>query len=134
MQEEQSSREDAQKVGKGWLFKKKMKLYGLPKTHLLKKNREFDRVYRLGKRCKGNGFSVIYLQSEQKDSRLGISVQRKTGNAVRRNRIKRIIREVFRLHRSLFPSSADIVITVRQSFSAENTAEFYTMVSAALRC
>ena len=109
-----------------------MKFYELPKSHLLRKNREFDRVYRLGKRCKGDGFSIIYLQAEQKGNRLGISVQRKAGSAVRRNRIKRIIREVFRLNRSLFPPDADIVVTVRQSFSAKNTAEFYNMVSASL--
>jgi ribonuclease P protein component len=109
-----------------------MKTYGLPKEHLLKNNREFDRVYRSGKRCKGNGFSIIYLQAEQKGNRLGISVQRKVGCAVRRNRIKRIIREVFRLNRTLFPSNADIVITVRQGFSAKNTAEFYRSALDAL--
>jgi ribonuclease P protein component len=53
------------------------------------------------------------------DSRLGISVHRKVGNAVRRNRIKRIVRETFRLHREIFPQSSDIVFTVRPEFSLD---------------
>jgi ribonuclease P protein component len=38
------------------------------------------------------------------------------GNAVRRNRIKRIVRETFRLHREIFPQSSDIVFTIRPEF------------------
>ena len=65
----------------------------------------------------GRGFSLIYLAGDQLGSRLGISVPRKVGNAVRRNRIKRIVRETFRLHREIFPRSSDIVVTVRPEFS-----------------
>jgi ribonuclease P protein component len=39
------------------------------------------------------------------------------GNAVQRNRIKRIVRETFRLHRNIFPQASDIVFTVRPEFS-----------------
>ena len=62
--------------------------------------------------------------------RLGISVHRKTGNAVRRNRIKRLIREVFRLNRSLFPSSCDIVFTVRPEFTMNRMGD----IKASLTC
>ncbi|MCI5131616.1 MAG: ribonuclease P protein component [Candidatus Electrothrix sp. EH2] len=90
----------------------------------LKKSAEFNRVYRNGTRLYGKGFTLLYLrdkQPEQADScffgnRLGISVPRKVGNAVRRNRIKRIIREAFRLHREVFPQGADIVFAVRPGF------------------
>ncbi len=109
-----------------------MKTQGLPKTSLLRKNREFNRVYRAGRRLRGEGFAVIYLRGEQLENRLGISVQRKVGDAVRRNRVKRIIREVFRQNRQLFPLNADVVIAVRPGFSAQNTADFYTMISAVL--
>lgn len=91
----------------------------------LKKTGEFNRVYRNGARLYGKGFTLVYLRDEQTDkqadnrlfeSRLGISVPRKVGNAVRRNRIKRIIREAFRLHREVFPRYSDIVFAVRPGF------------------
>jgi ribonuclease P protein component len=78
-------------------------------------------VYRSGARLYGKGFTLVYLREEQSDnrlsgSRLGISVPRKVGNAVRRNRIKRIVREAFRLHREVFPQGSDIVFAVRPGF------------------
>lgn len=94
-----------------------MKRFALPKSSLLKKSAEFNQVYRRGNRLRGEGFALIYLNGDQADSRLGISVSRKVGNAVRRNRIKRIMRETFRLHREIFPRSSDIVIAVRPDFS-----------------
>ena len=60
---------------------------------------------------------MIYLPNAENYNRLGISVHKKTGNAVRRNRIKRLIRELFRLNRGLFPPSCDIVFTVRPEFA-----------------
>jgi ribonuclease P protein component len=94
-----------------------MKRFGLPKTCLLRKTGEFNQVYSCGRRLRGQGFALVYLAGEQNESRLGISVHRKVGNAVRRNRIKRIVRETFRLHRDIFPQSSDIVFTVRPDFS-----------------
>ena len=93
--------------------------YGLPKSCLLRKTGEFNQVYRRGQRLHGNGFALIYLPADQPDSRLGISVHRKVGNAVQRNRIKRIVRETFRLHREIFPQASDIVFTVRPDFSLD---------------
>lgn len=88
----------------------------------LKKTWEFNRVYRDGVRLYGKGFTLVYLRNEQAEScctgsRLGISVPRKVGNAVQRNRIKRIIREAFRLHREVFPQQSDIVFAVRPGIS-----------------
>ncbi|MEA2116336.1 MAG: ribonuclease P protein component [Thermodesulfobacteriota bacterium] len=89
----------------------------LPKNCLLRKTGEFNQVYRRGQRLRGNGFALIYLPGDQPVSRLGLSVHRKVGNAVRRNRIKRFVRETFRLHREIFPQSSDIIFTVRPEFS-----------------
>ncbi|MCW5212717.1 ribonuclease P protein component [Desulfobulbus sp. TB] len=93
----------------------------LRKLRKLRKTWEFNRVYRDGVRLYGKGFTLVYLHNEQTSgctgSRLGISVPRKVGNAVQRNRIKRIIREAFRLHREVFPQQSDIVFAVRPGIS-----------------
>jgi ribonuclease P protein component len=78
---------------------------------------------------RGNGFALIYLPGELPDSRLGISVHRKVGNAVHRNRIKRIVREAFRLHREIFPQSSDIVFTIRPDFSLDGMHSIRAAVS-----
>ena len=45
--------------------------------------------------------------------RLGITVTRKVGNAVERNRVKRLVREVFRRHKDAFPAHGEIVVVAR---------------------
>ncbi|HHL34317.1 MAG TPA: ribonuclease P protein component [Desulfobulbaceae bacterium] len=108
-------------------------LYRLPKTCLLQKKQEFDRVYNRGRRLHGKGFSLIYADSSADWNRLGISVRKKTGRAVDRNRIKRIIREAFRLHRESFPKKSDIVVTVRPGFSLRSPSEVLSAVIGLLR-
>lgn len=98
-----------------------MQRFGQRSSVRLRQTRDFNRVYRNGDRLYGKGFTLIYLGGGQKDScftgsRLGISVPKKVGNAVQRNRIKRIIREAFRLHRGVFPQGSDIVFAVRPGF------------------
>lgn len=92
----------------------------LLKDHLVRKGWEFERVYRGGKRLHGEGFTLICLPNQTKSSRLGISVHRKIRGAVKRNRIKRIIREAFRVEREQFPAGMDIVFAVRLNFTLEN--------------
>ena len=99
-----------------------MKGFRLPKERLLRKSQEFSPVYRCGSRLRGKGFSLVFLANNRTYSRLGISVHRRIRGAVRRNRIKRIVRENFRLYRELFPSSCDIVFTVAPGFPL-HTAE-----------
>ena len=107
--------------------------YRLPKTCLLRKNQEFDWVYSRGRRLHGKGFSLIYADGSTDWNRLGISVRKKTGRAVDRNRIKRIIREAFRLHRESFPKKSDIVVTVRPGFSLRSPSEVLSAVVGLLR-
>jgi ribonuclease P protein component len=103
--------------------------YKLRKTALLRKGKEFDKVYRQGKRHRGAGFSLIYISNELGYNRIGISIHRKLKGAVKRNRIKRIIRESFRLERSLYPACADIVFAVRPDFFTTSPAEISSSVA-----
>ena len=101
----------------------------LPKTALLRKGREFDKVYRQGTRWHGNGFSLIFCPNELGFNRIGISIHRKLKGAVKRNRIKRIIRESFRLERAAYPDCADIVFAVRPDFSLKSPVEITSAVA-----
>lgn len=115
-----------------------------PGTHRLKKNRDFQRVYAYararqagGQRYFGQGFTIIVVPNAMNHSRLGISVQKKTGTAVRRNRIKRLIREVFRLNREHFPKASDIVFAVRPGFVVDHALalreEVLSLLAAPIR-
>ncbi|MDJ0622777.1 MAG: ribonuclease P protein component [Desulfocapsaceae bacterium] len=106
-----------------------MKKHGLPKTCLLRKNKEFEQVYKQGKRIHGDGFTLLYDNNQRGYSRLGISIHRQVKGAVRRNRIKRIIRESFRLDRDKYPLSADIVVAVKPAFSIDSPRDITRAVS-----
>ena len=58
---------------------------------------------------------VRFRAEAQQDWRLGMAVTRKTGPAVQRNRIKRVLREFFRLHQAQLPSGVDLVVVPRRS-------------------
>ncbi|MFZ5776307.1 MAG: ribonuclease P protein component [Thermodesulfobacteriota bacterium] len=91
----------------------------LPKSALLLKPWQYTLVYSRGKRLRGRGFSLIVTPAETGATRLGISVHGMAG-AVRRNRVKRIIREFFRLNRSFIAPPADVVITVRPDWPLDS--------------
>lgn len=75
--------------------------FGLPKRARLRKPREFQRVYKSGKRFDGRFMTVFILPSDGELQRLGITASKKgVGNAVQRNRAKRLLRETFRLSRA----------------------------------
>jgi ribonuclease P protein component len=83
------------------------------KTFRLKDNRDFGRVFKEG-RSFANRFMVIYHAPNRLDHyRVGFSVSKKVGNAVVRNRVKRLLREAFRLELADPALSVDFVIIAR---------------------
>ena len=79
----------------------------------LKKNIEFQNVYKNGKSFANRYFVMYIYKNSLSENRLGISVSKKVGNSVVRHRVTRLIREVFRLNHQLFNSGLDIVVTAR---------------------
>lgn len=74
---------------------------------------DFKNVYDKGKSY-ANRYLVMYVVENNKEiNRLGISVSKKVGNSVVRHRMKRLVRESYRLHEAVFNSGLDIVIVVR---------------------
>ena len=87
-------------------------------TESLKNNRDFQVVYKNGKSF-ANKYLVMYvLENGTGCNRLGISVSKKVGNSVVRHRVKRLIKESYRLHEGIFNSGLDIVVVARQSAAA----------------
>src|SRR4051812_24455863 len=78
----------------------------LLRSDRLRKRFEFRRVRNEGRRVHTASFVIQVAANTQSPSRLGLTVSRKVGPAVRRNRIKRLLREVFRLEREAFPAQA----------------------------
>jgi ribonuclease P protein component len=83
---------------------------------------EYRTLSKNGNRHYSDYFIFISQENQVSRSRLGITVSKKVGKAVTRNRIKRIIREHFRLNRRLLPGRLDINIIARQSSGQIETA------------
>ena len=85
----------------------------MQRSESLKKNQDFQKVYRNGT-SKGNRYLVMYvLKNQYMKNRLGISVSKKVGNSVVRHRLTRLIRESYRLNEAEFENSLDIVVVAR---------------------
>ena len=81
----------------------------------LKKNKDFQKVYKKGKSY-ANKYLVMYvLPNNLSINRLGISVSKKVGNSVIRHHLTRLIREGYRLQEDMFNSGLDIVVIARVS-------------------
>ena len=88
--------------------------FSFPKIERLLNSKDFVNLNRLGKRHHAAHFTLIFAENGLGISRLGITVTRKIGNAVTRNKVKRAIREFYRLNKGLFPPGYDIVFTARR--------------------
>ena len=76
----------------------------------MRKTRDIQRVQRTGKRIRLPSLLVLFTPSEHVESRVALTVTRKVGNAVNRNRVKRRLREAIRQQASLIPHGKDVVV------------------------
>lgn len=82
-------------------------------TSTIKQNYEFRRLYSKGKSC-ANAYLVVYCRKNRAGrSRIGYTVSNKVGHAVVRNRIRRRLREIYRLHEREIARGYDLVVVSR---------------------
>ena len=95
-----------------------MKQYGFKKSERLLKRSEFQRVSNLGKTVQDRFFLIVYHGCDRQQSRIGLTISKKVGNAVTRNRLKRYIREFFRVNKDDIAPCFDINVIARRNAAA----------------
>lgn len=81
-----------------------------PKSDRLLKRTDFVRVQRRGRKTQTKSLLLVVLPNIYGRIRIGIAVSKKLGISVERNRLKRLVREVFRRNKALFGVYGDIVV------------------------
>lgn len=94
--------------------------FTLPKCERLLVRPDFVNVNQSGKRRQSKHFIIRYVRNGLEYSRLGVTAGKKTGNAVQRNRAKRLMREFFRLHKSRIPKGYDVLIIAKKEAGSLN--------------
>jgi ribonuclease P protein component len=109
---------------------------GFSRDDRLRKRREFEECYASGVRVSGRHIQVFLLAADGPAGRLrlGISVPRRVGRAVSRNRVRRRLREIFRRHRDLFGgATVSVVVNARPSASSATFQDLLADYAAAVR-
>jgi ribonuclease P protein component len=93
-----------------------MKEQSYRKLERITNRSRYKAIYEQGAWSSSRHFTAIICSNAQGVKRLGITVTKKAGNAVKRNRIKRLLREFFRHNKILFPAEGDVVIMAKRNF------------------
>lgn len=100
----------------------------MQKEHRLAKREDFNKVYRQGKSVANHQFVLYYKKRQAKPEeeipfRLGVSVSKKLGNAVVRNYLRRVMKEIVRLHADHVTAGVDIILIARKPVAGMGYAE-----------
>ena len=99
-------------------------------TTSLKKNYEFRRLYNKGNSAASQHAAVYVKRNGKKENRLGITVSTKLGGAVQRNRIRRRLKELYRINEEKLLTGYDIVIVARMRSKFAGFSELESSVLA----
>ena len=94
-----------------------MKQSSFNKRERLRKSSQFSTVSRLGKRYHTEHLVVVFNPNGLAVRRLGVSVGKRAGSPVKRNYVKRLIREFFRLNKVNSPNSHDVLVIAKEGSS-----------------
>lgn len=96
---------------------------GYQKEYRIRKRPEYLILADDGKRLFGRHFILVYAARERPVSRLGVTVTKKIGHAVTRNRLKRVCREYFRTHKDQLDAVYDLHVIARRASAQAAKAE-----------
>ena len=83
-------------------------------TISLNRNEQFLTVYRNGKRAYHKYFTLYYIENRRGENRLGFKVGKKLAKATKRNRLRRLMRECYRLNEDRLKTGYDIILAARE--------------------
>jgi ribonuclease P protein component len=86
-----------------------------PRQHRIVRGSDYRAIYRTGFKFNSERFVLFGRENELEHNRLGITVSRKVGGAVARNRVKRLFREIFRKSAADLPIHFDLVVNARRA-------------------
>jgi ribonuclease P protein component len=95
-----------------------MTKFGFPKARRLRSQAEFARVYDARRRASDEHLLVYAAPNAGGATRIGLSVSRRLGGAVRRARLKRLLREAFRLSQQELPAGLDLILIPKPNSQA----------------
>ena len=94
-----------------------MREYVFSRKEKILKRKEYLYLKEAGKKIQDNNFIALFKKNQLSNSRLGITVSTRVGGAVRRNRLKRLIREAYRLNREYLTGPMDINLIAKKNAS-----------------
>ena len=97
----------------------------MEKNKRLRDNKDFQKIYKKGRRIWDDKFTVYFLKNGLKDeSKVGFTVNKKIGNAVIRNHLKRRLKEIIRHHFPLIPKGYNIIIVPKKKVLGFSYSKF----------
>ncbi len=102
----------------------------------IRKKKDFLILYKKGSRHRGKYFNLVFLPNHQTYSRMAVVVGKRVGNAVKRNKIKRWMRELYRRNKSLLAIPLDMIFLTKEEIGESSWASLrdeYRAVLGAVR-
>ena len=94
---------------------------GVARGQRIRSGADFRAIYAGRRMLRNRNLTIYWRPTDARSSRIGLSVGRRVGDAVRRNRCKRVLREVFRMHGDAIPAKVDLVFIPRPIADAFQT-------------
>lgn len=106
---------------------------GFPRQHRIVRSSDYRTIYAAGRKVHSARFVLFGRNNGLEHHRLGITVSRKVGNAVVRNRIKRLFREIFRRFATELPNNFDFIVNAKSGCVDASYSELRVEFTAAAR-